>query len=117
VLAPEFQLVYRALYRRLRALLEFHADLPGLGSLQDSLEELRQIQGVHRVQWEDWQRTSTRQGRRHSMGGLVGSSLFQGHFRPEWIELLKAGEILHLGKSTTFGMGRYRLSFPLLSRG
>jgi CRISPR/Cas system endoribonuclease Cas6 (RAMP superfamily) len=42
------------------------------------------------------------------MGGFTGQITFEGEIRP-FIPLVKAGEVLHVGKGTSFGLGRYRI--------
>lgn len=109
---PDFPVVMRALYRRLNALLDVHGASSDSLTLLGQMEELEETWAQHDVEWMDWERRSNRQQRRHVMGGLVGTSTYHGHFRREWLELLAAGQVLHLGKATTFGMGRYRLILP-----
>lgn len=109
---PSFETVMRALYRRLNVLLEVHGGGWDQLTLLDCLDELREIEATHNVEWVDWERTSNRQRQRHLMGGLVGVSQYWGPFRPEWLALLAAGEVLNIGKAATFGMGCYHLLFP-----
>ena len=40
------------------------------------------------------------------MGGFVGDVTFEGDVQP-FVQIIKAGEILHVGKGTAFGLGRY----------
>jgi CRISPR/Cas system endoribonuclease Cas6 (RAMP superfamily) len=42
-------------------------------------------------------------------GGLLGSITYEGRFE-ESLPLLRLGEYIHIGKNTTFGLGRYRLN-------
>ncbi len=42
------------------------------------------------------------------MGGFVGEVTFAGNIGP-FIPLIKVGEILHVGKGTSFGLGRYEI--------
>jgi CRISPR/Cas system endoribonuclease Cas6 (RAMP superfamily) len=51
-------------------------------------------------------RYSGRQEHRISMGGFVGDVTFEGDVQP-FVQIIKAGEILHVGKGTAFGLGRY----------
>lgn len=55
-----------------------------------------------------WQRTSTRQQRRMPMGGFVGDAIYDGPWA-QHLAWLRAGEWLHVGKGSAFGMGWYRL--------
>ena len=59
----------------------------------------------NRLRWFDWERFSQRQGQRMYMGGLVGSVTYEGDFGP-YRGLLEMGEKVHLGKQTTFGLGK-----------
>lgn len=111
-LKPSFEVVMRSIYRRLNSLLEVHSKGSEGPSLLNKLEEAKEIESYHRLEWIDWKRTSNRQHKRHSMGGIIGTSQYHGWFLREWIALLTAGEVLNLGKGTTFGMGCYKIIFP-----
>lgn len=108
---PDFHVILRALYRRLDGLLQHHGGQCLEVDFKEDIAAAQCIAASHEVEWVDWERTSNRQGKRHKMGGLVGRSRFAGDFAPHWIELLGAGQVAHLGKATTFGMGAYRLQF------
>lgn len=46
------------------------------------------------------------------MPGLISWHLFQtgkSMLLPGWLPLLLAGELVHVGKYTSFGFGRYRI--------
>ena len=60
------------------------------------------------LKWYAWQRYSARQDRRIDMDGFVGEIAYEGNMAP-FLSLLKAGEVLHVGKATTFGLGRYAM--------
>ena len=42
------------------------------------------------------------------MGGMLGYAAYEGDIN-EFLPFLKAGEKLHLGKQTTFGLGKIKL--------
>jgi hypothetical protein len=42
------------------------------------------------------------------MGGFVGTMTFTGNLE-EFLPYLKAGELVHVGKGTGFGLGRYKM--------
>lgn len=109
---PSFEILMRALYRRLNVLLEVHGGETEQLTLLPYLHELGQIESFHQLEWVDWERTSNRQRQRHVMGGVVGVCEFRGDFLPEWLALLTAGEVLNIGKAATFGMGSYHVLYP-----
>ena len=59
--------------------------------------------------WGDWQRYSNRQKTSMMLGGFKGEVTFTGELAP-FLSLLRIGEILHVGKSTTFGLGKYLIT-------
>lgn len=61
------------------------------------------------LRWHAWSRWSNRQRASLPMGGLVGTARLCGDLAP-FRALLAAGETLHLGKATTLGLGRVRVS-------
>jgi CRISPR/Cas system endoribonuclease Cas6 (RAMP superfamily) len=58
--------------------------------------------------WQEWPRYSSRQQASMKLGGLVGHLKIQGDLEKIY-PWLKLGELLHVGKNTTFGLGQYRL--------
>lgn len=61
-------------------------------------------------------RFSNRQGKKQPMYGFIGTMRFAGDFAP-FDELLRVGEIVHVGQQTGFGFGRYQISRAFLERG
>ena len=58
------------------------------------------------LQWHDWERYSSRQNSRMKFGGYLGDIAFSGNLIP-FLPYIKMGEFLHVGKQTTFGLGKY----------
>jgi hypothetical protein len=104
---PPFHVLLRRLLDRVSSLSYFHcgqmfeADFRGLieraGGVRIARAETR---------WEDWSRFSGRQKQRVEMGGLVGWATYSGDLS-EYLPLLALGELVHVGKGTVFGNGRY----------
>ena len=66
------------------------------------------ITGEHQLVWRDWARNSSRQQQRMVLGGVLGRWTLRGNLAPFW-PLLHLGQWLHVGKNTTFGLGRFQL--------
>jgi len=66
--------------------------------------------------WRDWSRYSSRQKRRMQVGGLMGRMTISGEAFEAWWPLLWLCQWLHLGKFTSMGLGRYRLTTAGLRR-
>ncbi|NIA10440.1 MAG: CRISPR system precrRNA processing endoribonuclease RAMP protein Cas6, partial [Nitrospiraceae bacterium] len=58
--------------------------------------------------WHDWERWSNRQGTRMKLGGFMGEVTYKGDLRPFW-PYIRLGEYVHVGKGSSFGLGRYRI--------
>jgi len=56
--------------------------------------------------WFDWERYSKKQRKKMILGGLMGNIVFEGDFS-DFIPPLLLGEQIHVGKNTTFGLGKY----------
>jgi len=59
--------------------------------------------------WYDWERYSAKQGRM-KLGGLIGKITYEGNLK-KFLPLLHIGEFIHVGKATTFGLGKYSLYY------
>jgi CRISPR/Cas system endoribonuclease Cas6 (RAMP superfamily) len=60
------------------------------------------------LSWFDWERYSNRQDTKMMMGGFTGSIVFKGDFE-KFIPFLILGEYIHVGKGTSFGLGKYEI--------
>ncbi len=78
-------------------------DSPGLTGLA---KEARVVDGD--LYWVTWERRSNRQGRRVPLSGLLGEVLVE-NVPGVCVSWLRAGQWVHVGKSTAFGMGLYEV--------
>jgi len=106
---PEFYHLIKALLGRLSSLSYFYCN----EELKIDFKKL--IQDAHRVKllssayfWKDWWRYSSRQKTNMALGGVVGEVTFSGDLEP-YLPFLVWGELVHIGKGTTFGLGRYKI--------
>jgi CRISPR-associated endoribonuclease Cas6 len=107
----EFHVIVRNLLRRISLLAYFHSnDQTGHElDIKDVIEKAMAVRIANkRFHRYDWERYSGRQEQKIDMGGFVGDISFEGQVIP-FVPLLKAGEVLHIGKSTVFGLGRYEI--------
>ncbi len=105
---PEFPILLRSLFRRITLLAYFH-DQP---ITTDFTTLIRQSEAIKTVS-EDltelhWRRFSRRQEGEIPMSGIIGTITYRGEIAP-FLPYLRAGEILHIGKNTSFGMGKYKM--------
>lgn len=109
VAEPEFHHLVRSLLRRLSGLSYFHCgerlelDFKGLVERAGKIERLSSD-----LRWYDWERYSGRQKQRMTLGGFLGQVTYAGDFRG-FLPLLAWGEVLHVGKAASFGLGRYEM--------
>ncbi len=103
-----FHLLVRAMLRRVSALLNVYGkgepllDYPGL------VKKAQTIQTADKnLAWFDWQRYSFRQDKKMLMGGITGSVTYEGKIG-EYLPLIDFCEQVHLGKQTTFGLGKIK---------
>jgi len=105
-----FVTLFRTLLRRLALLAYFHcgqpANVEAMRGLIKAAEAVRVKESS--LRWHDWQRYSTRQQTRMKLGGLVGQISYEGELAP-FLPFLRVGELTHVGKGTSFGLGRYIL--------
>ena len=106
-----FELFIRTLLRRISWLGKIHCDgewqLPYHEIISSARENVSVADDL--TKWTDWERYSTRQKQRMKLGGITGNVSFKGDIKP-FFPLILLGEYAHLGKNTTFGLGKYKLS-------
>lgn len=110
VVQPAFHVLLRALLRRLSALALFHCGEPWPGDPRALIAAAEQvtIAGAE-LRWIDWERFSGRQRQRVLLGGFVGEISYCGDLAP-FREFLMLGALVHVGKATVFGHGRYQIA-------
>ncbi|MCL6580703.1 MAG: CRISPR system precrRNA processing endoribonuclease RAMP protein Cas6 [Firmicutes bacterium] len=103
---PEFEALVRAGLRRVSSLAYFHHGISldlDYAALVRAAREVRLRQD--RTRWVGWKRYSNRQERLMDLGGLVGTATFEGDIYA-FRDLLVLSSLVHIGKNTTFGLGR-----------
>ena len=105
-----FPTLIRSLLRRLALLAYFHCGQPVSPEvLQGLIAEAESVRTKDStLRWYDWQRYSTRQKANMKLGGLVGAVSYQGNLTT-FVPFLRAGALTHVGKATSFGLGKYTL--------
>lgn len=104
----DFQTIVRYLLRRISLISYFHCGIdPTNWQFKRIIEIAKEVKTIEsNLKWYDWERYSSRQKGRMKLGGFIGEVTFEGEI-VKFLSLIKAGEILHLGKGTSFGLGKY----------
>ncbi|MGO9059332.1 MAG: CRISPR system precrRNA processing endoribonuclease RAMP protein Cas6 [Candidatus Binataceae bacterium] len=106
---PEFQIVFRRLLGRLSSLSRFHCGTPLDVDFKGLIEKAAEVRLIdNQTRWVSWTRYSSRQHQRMDWVGLVGRATYEGELAPFWPYLL-FGQWTHVGKGTTFGLGKILL--------
>lgn len=105
----DFSVFFKSLVRRIEALGVFHCGGGRLEGVRDLIHNAAAIETAHRaLSWYDWERYSNRQETRMKLGGVVGAITFSGELSP-FMPYIVLGEYIHVGKGTSFGLGKYRI--------
>jgi len=113
ILPPEqvtARVLLMALVRRLCLILEFHAGIKPDYDFSRLSRLAEGVDAVNNLKWRYWERWSNRQKKKMTLNGLAGEIRLSG-VPLEFYDLLRLGQWGHVGKNTTFGLGRYSLDF------
>lgn len=101
-----FHVLVRAMLRRMSSLYNVWDDGEPALDYKGLIERAETVRIRHNgLRWFDWKRYSNRQERKMFMGGLVGSVTYEGNLG-EYLPLIEFSEKAHLGKNTSFGLGK-----------
>jgi hypothetical protein len=101
-----FHVLVRAMLRRISSLLNAWGDGEPDLDYKELIERAGDVRIVDNgLRWFDWKRYSNRQERKMFMGGMLGSVTYEGNLG-EYLPLLDFCEKVHLGKNTSFGLGK-----------
>jgi CRISPR/Cas system endoribonuclease Cas6 (RAMP superfamily) len=98
-----------ALIRRYGLLHEFYGTAYQAPQFSQLAAHAETLNGQAHFQWCHWQRYSNRQQQKMRFDGVLGDLTLSGDLQP-FLPMLQAGQWLHIGSKTTFGMGHYQLS-------
>ena len=103
------QTLLTQLQRRLSLTAQIHLGITPEADYSALKTQAAQVESHKNLRWYDWQRYSNRQQRHMHLGGVIGEWTLAG-LAPEHARALQIEQWLHLGKNTTFGLGRYTLT-------
>ena len=107
-----FRMLVFKMIRRVLELAHFHVPNAKIDwEFHPLLVAADAVKIVHRdLRWVDWERRSNRQKTEMLMGGFVGEMVLEGDLVP-FLDLLRACEVVHVGKGCVFGNGKIVCSF------
>lgn len=108
--SADLDVLFPGLLRRLSSLHYFHCN--GDENVENVRDLLDMARGVRtrrtEVQWLDWTRYSQRQDTTMQLGGFTGEVEYDPVPDP-LLPVLAWGELLHIGKASAFGLGKYTI--------
>ncbi|QGG48981.1 CRISPR system precrRNA processing endoribonuclease RAMP protein Cas6 [Heliorestis convoluta] len=101
-------LLFRGLLRRLSVIAAYYGEQLWKIDFAKYIKKAEALQlREEAYTWTDWERYSSRQNAKMKLGGLMGYLILEGE--SDWIEellpILLWGQLIHLGKATSFGLG------------
>ena len=104
---PTFDVLIRALMRRVSSLYYFHCGERWEVDYRKIAEQAQKIETIEAAtHWQEWERFSSRQDQRIEMGGVIGRLRYAGP-PADLRTLLVLGSVVHVGKGCVFGNGKY----------
>jgi CRISPR-associated endoribonuclease Cas6 len=105
----EFHIMIRNLLRRVAMMMFFHCDTELKVDYTELITSAKNVDVQHwDLKWHDWERYSTRKNTEMRLGGFIGNVTYKGDFE-RFMPFIALGEQIHIGKSTTFGLGKYTI--------
>lgn len=104
---PDFYVLLKAILRRISQILYFWCDYKEKYDFSEILKEAEKVKIEKcKLKWVDYKRYSTRQNVEMKIGGIVGEVEYKGEVE-KFYPIIKAGSYIHIGKNTSFGLGKY----------
>jgi len=103
-----FHVLVRAMLRRMSSLLNSYGDGEPSLDYRGLVKRAKEVKIVDEdLNWFDWRRYSFRQDKAMLMGGMIGYVTYEGDMG-EYMPLIEFCSQVHLGKQTTFGLGKIK---------
>lgn len=108
-----FELFFRAIVRRWQQLCKYYGDEYNYPEINILINNAKSIEsGTLNLKWQERERYSRRQDQRILLGGITGTMECEGDLKP-FLPWLLLGQDLHIGKNTSFGLGKYLIEFQI----
>ncbi len=108
---PEFFVLARPMLRRLMALARFYCDSRVRMDYKQLMDLASQVKiKENKLEWFDWGKFSPKNESKSQIGGLFGSVTYEGPLG-EFLPYLIYGQLVHVGKNTTYGLGKFLVDF------
>ncbi len=105
----DFSIFIRACLRRISQLEETYIGTEPELDYKGLVMAAKEIETVElNKKWFEIRRYSYRQHSKMRLGGLIGSAYYEGNLT-NFIPILKYCEIMHVGKQTSFGFGKFTI--------
>ncbi|NQU02591.1 MAG: CRISPR system precrRNA processing endoribonuclease RAMP protein Cas6 [Syntrophaceae bacterium] len=105
-----FHILIRTALRRISSLYNYYGNGEPALNYKDLVKRADDIKiEDSAIEWVDWKRYSNKQEQSMLMGGIVGTVSYTGDLA-EFLPLLRLCETFHMGKQTTFGLGKLTIS-------
>lgn len=103
-----FHVLVRAMLRRISSLLNSYGDGEPPLDYRGLVQRAETVRVSYtELAWFDWRRYSHRQDKSMLMGGLTGAITFKGNLK-EYMPLVEFCSKVHIGKQTSFGLGKIK---------
>ncbi|MEN3013935.1 MAG: CRISPR system precrRNA processing endoribonuclease RAMP protein Cas6 [Endomicrobiia bacterium] len=108
---PQFISLFRAVYRRLLAILYFYCDQEIKFDYKMLTKKAKNVKiKNNNLTWSKWFRYSKRRKIVMELSGFIGKITYQTEESLEdFLPFLILGQYTHIGKNCTFGLGRYEI--------
>lgn len=105
-----FKVLIQTLLTRITNLAYHYCDQKQTLNFRNLVNQAKRIEIVHETkEWQDIKRFQSKNNIEMFLGGYIGKIAYMGDIAPFW-PWLKFGEILHIGKNCSFGLGKYQAS-------
>ena len=111
--APSFQPLVQALFLRIPMLSAVHRGEVWREDFKAMVERAGEVETIaDETTWVSFRRYSSFKKKSETLEGVVGGVEYAGAAIGEFLPLLCIGQLVHVGKRSVFGLGRYRMLVP-----
>jgi len=104
-----FHIFIKNLIRRIWLILYFHHKIDFTLNYKELIDSSLNVDIKNKnLYWYDWERYSSTQNTKIKLGGFKGVITYTGDLK-KFLPLIFIGSYIHIGKQTSFGLGKYEI--------